>query len=51
MDDRVPADEASDERIYGTSFSLGDVRADDRIVLLVTDGKGTRLTKFHLEFL
>jgi hypothetical protein len=47
----VPADESFDERIYRASFDLGDVRPDDRIVLLVTDGSGTRLTKFHLEFL
>lgn len=47
----VPADEPSDERIYRVSFDLGDVRPDDRIVLLVTDTSGTRLTKFHLEFL
>ena len=47
----IPADEASDERIYRASFDWGEVRPDDRIVLLVTDGRGTRLTKFHLEFL
>jgi hypothetical protein len=47
----VPADESSDERIYRASFDLGDVRPDDRIVLLVTDASGARLSKFHLEFL
>ena len=47
----IPAEESSDERIYRVSFDLGDVRPDDRIVLLVTDASGTRLTKFHLEFL
>lgn len=47
----VPADESSDERIYRASFDLGDVRPDDRIVLLVTDASGARLIKFHLEFL
>ena len=47
----IPADETSDERIYRVSFDLGDVRPDDRIVLLVTDGTGKRLSKFHLEFL
>lgn len=47
----IPADEASDERIYRASFDLGDVRPDDRIVLLVTDGVGNRVSKFHLEFL
>ena len=47
----VPPDEASDERIYRSTFNLGDVRPDDRIVLLITDGNGARLTKFHLEFL
>lgn len=47
----IPADETSDERIYRISFELGDVRPDDRIVLLVTDGTGKRLSKFHLEFL
>lgn len=47
----IPADETSDERIYRTSFNLGDIRPDDRIVLLVTDGAGARLSKFHLEFL
>ena len=47
----VPADEASDERVYRSTFNLEDVRPDDRIVLLLTDGNGKRLTKFHLEFL
>ena len=47
----VPADEASDERIYRSTFDLRDVRPDDRLVLLVTDGSGARVTKFHLEFL
>lgn len=47
----APANEASDERTYTTSFSLGDVRPDDRLVLLITDGAGIRLMKFHLEFL
>lgn len=47
----VPADESSDERIYRVSFDLGEVRPDERIVLLVTDASGARLTKFHLEFL
>ena len=47
----VPADEPSDERIYRVSFNLGEVRPDDRIVLLLLDGSGQRLSKFHLEFL
>ena len=47
----VPLDETSDERIYRSTFNLDGVRPDDRLVLLVTDGKGARLTKFHLEFL
>lgn len=47
----VPADEPSDARVYRVSFDLGDVRPEDRIVLLVTDASGKRLTKFHLEFL
>jgi hypothetical protein len=47
----VPADEQSDERVYRASFNLGDVRPDDRIVLLVLDAAGNRLSKFHLEFL
>jgi hypothetical protein len=47
----IPADEPSDERIYRATFNLGDVRPDDRIVLVVTDGSGARLSKFHLEFL
>ncbi|HWC17835.1 MAG TPA: hypothetical protein VG498_12525 [Terriglobales bacterium] len=47
----IPADEPADERIYRSLFDLGDVRPDDRIVLLVTDGAGNRLGKFHLEFL
>ena len=47
----VPADEPSDERVYRSTFNLEDVRPDDRIVLLITDGNGNRLTKFHLEFL
>lgn len=47
----VPADESADERIYRVSFNLGNVRPDDRVVLLVTDGSGARITKFHLEFL
>ena len=36
----VPADEASDERIYRSTFDLRDVRPDDRLVLLVSDGSG-----------
>jgi len=47
----VPADEESDERIYRSTFALEDLRPEDRIVLLITDGTGTRLSKFHLEFL
>ena len=47
----IPADEPSEERIYRATFNLGDIRPDDRIVLLVTDGSGARLSKFHLEFL
>ena len=47
----IPADEPSEERIYRATFNLGDVRPDDRIVLVVTDGSGARLSKFHLEFL
>jgi hypothetical protein len=47
----IPADELSDERIYRTSFNVGSVRPDDRIVLLITDGAGNRISKFHLEFL
>jgi hypothetical protein len=47
----VPADEASDERIYRSTFNLEDVRPEDRIVLLITDSSGKRITKFHLEFL
>jgi len=47
----IPADEPADERIYRSRFDLGDVRPDDRIVLLVVDSTGHRLSKFHLEFL
>ena len=47
----VPESEVADERVYRSTFALEDVRPDDRIVLLVTDGSGARLTKFHLEFL
>ena len=47
----IPADELSDERIYRASFDVGSVRPDDRIVLLITDGAGNRISKFHLEFL
>ena len=47
----IPADESSDARIYRARFDVGEIRPDDRIVLLVTDGSGRRLTKFHLEFL
>jgi hypothetical protein len=47
----IPADELSDERIYRASFDIGSVRPDDRIVLLITDGAGNRISKFHLEFL
>ena len=47
----IPADEPSEERIYRASFDFGDLRPDDRIALLVTDSKGVRLAKFHLEFL
>jgi hypothetical protein len=47
----IPADELSDERIYRVSFDVGNTRPDDRIVLLITDGAGNRISKFHLEFL
>lgn len=47
----IPADELADERIYRASFDVGSVRPDDRIVLLITDGAGNRISKFHLEFL
>jgi hypothetical protein len=47
----IPADEPSDERIYRATFNLEDVHPDDRIVLVLTDGSGARLSKFHLEFL
>jgi len=47
----IPADEPSDERIYRVSFDVGNVRPDERIVLLITDGSGNRISKFHLEFL
>lgn len=47
----VPADESSDERIYKVTFNLQDAKPDDRIVLLITNSEGTRLSKFHLEFL
>jgi hypothetical protein len=47
----IPADEPSEERIYRATFNLGDVHPDDRIVLVLTDGSGARLSKFHLEFL
>ena len=47
----VPGEEPSDERIYHVSFNLGEIRPDDRIVLLLLDGSGQRLSKFHLEFL
>ena len=47
----IPAEESSDERIYRASFDVGSVKPDDRIVLLITDGSGHRISKFHLEFL
>ena len=47
----MPADEPSDERIYRVHFDVGNARPDDRIVLLITDGSGKRISKFHLEFL
>lgn len=47
----IPAAELSDERIYSASFEVGSVRPDDRIVLLISDGAGNRISKFHLEFL
>ncbi len=47
----IPANELSDERIYSASFDVGRVRPDDRIVLLISDGAGNRISKFHLEFL
>ena len=34
----VPADEPSDERIYRATFDVGDLKPDDRVVLLITDG-------------
>ncbi len=47
----VPADEIAEERIYHMKFHLGDLKPEDRIVLLILDSKGQRLSKFHLEFL
>ncbi len=47
----IPADEPSDERIYRVSFDIGNATPEDRIVLLITDGSGNRISKFHLEFL
>jgi hypothetical protein len=47
----VPADEVAEERIYHVKFELGDLKPEDRIVLLISDSTGQRLSKFHLEFL
>jgi hypothetical protein len=47
----IPADETAEERIYHVKFDLGDVKPEDRIVLVILDSKGQRLSKFHLEFL
>ena len=47
----IPADEPSEERIYRVSFDVGITKPDERIVLLITDGSGNRISKFHLEFL
>ena len=47
----IPSDEPADERIYRVSFDIGNAKPDDRIVLLIIDGSGDRLSKFHLEFL
>jgi hypothetical protein len=47
----VPADEVAEERIYHIKFDLGDLKPEDRIVLLISDSTGQRLSKFHLEFL
>jgi hypothetical protein len=45
----VPSDVPYEERIYRVSFNLGQVPAQDRLVLEVLDPSGTRVSKFHLE--
>jgi hypothetical protein len=47
----IPADEVADERIYHIKFDVGELKPEDRIVLLILDSAGNRLSKFHLEFL
>ena len=47
----VPADEPYNERIFRTSFDVGDVKIDDRLVLEIYAGNNDqRISKFHLEF-
>lgn len=47
----VPADVTYDERIYRVLFKMGEVAADERILLEVYDHSGERLTRFHLELM
>jgi hypothetical protein len=47
----VPADVASDERIYRVSFNVNDLLVTDRCVLEVLSPDGERLTKFHFDLL
>ena len=44
----VPADVPYDERIYRTSFNVGNVSLEDRMVLEVLDPDGNRVSKFPL---
>lgn len=45
----VPADVASDERIFRISVALPHIPTDDRIVLEVLSPSGERICKFHLD--
>ena len=47
----VPDDVPYDERIYRVSFELPSIPLSDRLVLEVLAPDGTRVCKFHLEFL
>lgn len=47
----VPADIASDERVFRVSFDVGDVPVTDRMVLEVITPEGEDLTHFPFELL
>jgi len=47
----VPADVASDERVFRVNFDVGDRPITDRFVMEVFSPQGERMARFHFEML